>query len=553
MNQITFFFNDVVGASYQNLNQPNEAMKYFKKAYKLDKKSSKICNALATVYKDIDDSASAEKYYKKALRLDSKNLDAFNNLGVLYKSLNKKKEALECFYKVLELDPSDMNIHRNITTISKTDKDSKHLKQMLELQVSVTDKKQKCQLFYALAKAHEDIGDYEKFFYYLNIASELRIETSDYIFQKEVGAFRLLKLFHKKQKEKKIPKEMLVAGKTPIFIVGMPRSGTTLTEQILSSHSKVHGAGELNYLSTITTKLIEEELASESYKYEEGIANVRSEYYKALSAHKIKEPMFVDKMPDNFKLLHFIMDAFPEAKVVHLNRDPMAVCWSMYKQFFNSGLYYSCNQRYLGKYHKMYQHIMKYWSDNYGDRIYQLNYEALTQNQEEETRKLLEYCGLPWEDSCLDFHKNKRAVATASNQQVRKGMYTGSSQAWKKYEEYLQDMIKELEDKYTPLEDKEQNQLHAQIVVLLRKTDQRMKITKTAKNSYANSLASKLPKKQAPKSAKIENTVTINGKNYLIGDFTDEAREYLTNYKAAEDRIVQLRKKIKILLTAFQQ
>ena len=150
-------------------------------------------------------------------------------------------------------------------------------------------------------------------------------------------------------------------------------------------------------------------------------------------------------MPSNFRYIGFILSAFPEAKIIHLKRDARATCWSIYKNYFDSdGIGYSYDQNDLAQYYGLYSDLMSFWHERFPDQIYDICYEDLTTNQEDETRKLLEYCDLDWDEKCLNFHSNKRAVKTASALQVRKKMYQGSSEAWKKYEAYLQPLIKGL-------------------------------------------------------------------------------------------------------------
>jgi hypothetical protein len=150
-------------------------------------------------------------------------------------------------------------------------------------------------------------------------------------------------------------------------------------------------------------------------------------------------------MPLNCQYIGFILSAFPEAKIVHLKRDARATCWSIYKHYFSSaGNGWAYNLDDLAGFYGIYSNIMDFWHQTFPDKIYDLCYEDLTTNQEEETRKLLEYCELDWDENCLNFHTNKRAVKTASALQVRQKMYQGSSEAWKKHEEYLQPLIKAL-------------------------------------------------------------------------------------------------------------
>jgi uncharacterized protein Usg len=148
-------------------------------------------------------------------------------------------------------------------------------------------------------------------------------------------------------------------------------------------------------------------------------------------------------MPLNFRHIGFIASAFPDAKIIHMNRDSMATCWSIYKYYFN-GNYYSFDQIDLARYYALYKDLMEFWKNQFPGLIFDVCYEDLTVNQEKETRKILDYCELEWDDNCLNFHKNQTAVKTTSALQVRQKIYQGSSEVWKKYEPYLQPLIEGL-------------------------------------------------------------------------------------------------------------
>jgi hypothetical protein len=232
----------------------------------------------------------------------------------------------------------------------------------------------------------------------------------------------------------------------PIFIVGMPRSGTTLVEQIISSHHAVHGAGELTNLPSIIGPIATGHLNQGMDKLpEKAFLSIREQYLDVLSNLNVPESVITDKLPLNFTYIGFILTTFPEAKIVHMKRDARAVCWSIYKSnFTNTGNGYSYSIDDLAGFYGLYTDIMDFWHQLFPDQIYDMCYEDLTTNQEEETRKLLQYCELDWDENCLSFHKNKRAVKTASSIQVREKMYQGSSEAWKKYEVHLKPLIKAL-------------------------------------------------------------------------------------------------------------
>jgi hypothetical protein len=220
----------------------------------------------------------------------------------------------------------------------------------------------------------------------------------------------------------------------PVFIVGMPRSGTTLIEQIISSHSMVTGAGELNHVPQFGGYLALEPKCINPL----AILDFREQYLSAVSELSNGKVVVTDKMPQNFRFIPLICAAFPEAKIVHVQRNSAATCWSNYKHYFTSnGLGYCYDLEDVVTYYKLYKDLMKFWESKYGERIYSLKYENFTIDQENQTRKLIEHLELNWEEACLSPHKNKRSVRTASQQQVRQKIYQGSSEGWRKYEPYL--------------------------------------------------------------------------------------------------------------------
>ena len=231
----------------------------------------------------------------------------------------------------------------------------------------------------------------------------------------------------------------------PIFIVGMPRSGTSLVEQIISSHNSVHGAGELTYFKEAVTPSLEEFINKKTKTIsKKNLLSIREDYLNSLNNLNVPENIITDKMPLNFRLIGLILSAIPEAKIIHLQRDPIATCWSNYRHYFTNGNGFTFNQADLAKFYNLYNELMIFWHKLFPTKIYDLNYEKLTTNQEKETKKLLKFCDLDWDENCIHFHKNKRAVQTASASQVRKKMYQGSSVAWKKYQSHLQPLISKL-------------------------------------------------------------------------------------------------------------
>ena len=303
------------------------------------------------------------------------------------------------------------------------------------------------QLSFALAKAYEDLADYDKSFQYLKAGNCVRKKQLNYHIDDERKLISKIRWIFTSAS---LPCAFAGAGKPsiqPIFIVGMMRSGTSLVEQILASHSQVHGAGELRTVYNLVRPLLKkrgDEKAKQPLSRRE-IKALRDAYLSALHALKVPEKIITDKMPLNFRWIGFILCAFPEAKIIQLNRDPRATCWSNYKHyFFDKGNGYTYDLQDLAEFHKLYIDLMAFWRERFPNTIYELGYEDLTENQQAETRKLLAFCDLDWQPQCLDFHNTKRPVRTMSATQVRQKMYQGSSEAWRKYAAHLQPLIKGL-------------------------------------------------------------------------------------------------------------
>jgi tetratricopeptide (TPR) repeat protein len=443
-NQSLVYLN--LGIVYFNTAHYIRSLKYFKEALSIEPSNQLVIPHIANAYFKVGDIENAIKYYKLSITKDN-IAKIYFNIAVSYGSINQNQKAIEYYDKSLAKGfEKPCLIYEAKGSLIKYDKNSNEFNHMQKLYPTIIDLEEKCSLAFALAKVYSDIKDYENEIKYINEGNVLSLLIQDdFSFEQIQKELNFIKRRYKK--EIKIPKYKN-SNKKVIFILGMPRSGTTLSEKILSSHSSVVGAGELAYFTNHFLDYIGKNPKTvQDNEYINAIKQIRDSYLQDLEDLDFKEDIIIDKMPDNHALVGFILQAIPEAKIVHMQRDPMAICWSMYKtNFSNIKLKYSCDMKTLTTYYKEYKKMMKFWKDIYGDRIYDLNYEKLTENQEEETRKLLQYCQLDWQDSCLDFHKTKTSVRTASSQQVTKKMYKGSSQAWKKYEKYLQPMIKGLQE-----------------------------------------------------------------------------------------------------------
>ena len=333
------------------------------------------------------------------------------------------------------MKPDYAEAHRHLTKLKKFDAQDEQYSKMQELYLDENiSEEQRVHINFGLAKACEDLGDYEKAFAHYSKGNALRKKLLNYDINQDVELFKQLKSSYPKIEKNSLEPFSLANKLTPIFIVGMPRSGTTLVEQIISSHSKVTGAGELYFAAQFGASIAQGLSDSNT----DSLLNFREKYLIRLQ-NVANDNLFVtDKMPQNFLFIGLLAATFPEAKIVHVKRTPAAVCWANYKEHFISksmGYCYGLDD--VVAYYLLYQNLLELWEMKLPNRIYNLDYELLTVNQESETRQLIEYLGLDWDENCLSPQNNTRSVATASNLQVRQKVYQGSSEQWKKYEPFL--------------------------------------------------------------------------------------------------------------------
>jgi len=438
-----------LGLTFQGLSQLDDAVKSYKKALAIKEDYAEAHNNLGIALKELGQLDDAVKSYKKALAIKEDFADAYNNLGNALNDLGQLDHAIKNYEKAIAIKTNYTSAHLNLSRLKKYIANDTQITQMQSLiSNSNLSKLDYIYLNFALAKVYEDLGNTDKLFKYLHEGNRLRKQELHYSLKEDKDNYLIFKkLFNS---PKPIDKKYFSSESStnrPIFIVGMPRSGTSLVEQIIASHYAVHGAGELNNLATIIEPITTDHLNQGMSKLpKKTFLSIREQYLDALSNLNVTESVITDKLPLNFLYIGFILTSFPEAKIVHMKRDARATCWSIYKHFFGDiGNGYSYNIEDLVGFYDLYSELMDFWHQSFPGKIYDMCYEDLTTNQEEETRNLLQYCALDWDDNCLSFHKNKRAVKTASANQVREKMYQGSSEAWKKYEAHLKPLIKALD------------------------------------------------------------------------------------------------------------
>ena len=425
----------IVGAANKGLGQLDEASKAFKKALSLKPDYAAVHYNMGIILKEHGELDEAIKAFKKALAIKPDYADAYNNMGNALTEQGKLEGAIDAYNKALSIKPDYAEAHRNLSFIKEyTLQDKQFLKLQKLYKRDDLSENIRCHLSFTLAKMYEDIGKLDKAYSHLSEGNALRKKVLNYSIEQDKSLFGKLKRTQPKILNNSLKIGESSAELTPVFIIGMPRSGTTLIEQIVSSHSEVVGAGELNYISQFGLNLsVEPEAINPT-----AISKFRDNYLRSISSRANGQPIVTDKMPQNFRFIPLICAAFPEAKIIHVQRNAAATCWSNYKQYFvSNSLGYCYDLMDVVEYYELYKDLMEFWQSEYSGRIYNLNYEHLTADQENQTRKLIKNIGLNWEEACLLPHENKRSVRTASSQQIRQKVYQGSSEAWRKYEPFL--------------------------------------------------------------------------------------------------------------------
>ena len=424
-----------LGTTLQELGNLEGAEINYRQAIKLKNNFAQAYNNLGATLQELGVLKEAELNYKKAISLRTDYVEAYNNLGAILLEFGKIKKAEERFKQAIKYNNDYAEAHRNLSIVKSYNFQDKQYLKMQELYLNKNiSEEQRCHINFGLAKASEDLENFEQAFKYYSEGNKIRKKLLGYDISQDIKIFKQLKSSYYKIRQNSEKLDIFEEKQVPIFIVGMFRSGTTLVEQIISSHSKVFGAGELRFVSQFGDSLArgKEDINNLS------LQNFRKKYQKKLQNISENSTFITDKFPQNFCYIGLLNTTFPEAKILLVKRNPAAVCWANFKKYFVSrkiGYCYSLDD--IIKYHSLYENLLAFWKQNMPNTIYDVDYDLLTLKQEEETRKLINFIGLSWEDKCMSPQDNNRSVATASNIQVRQKVYQGSSEQWKKYQPFL--------------------------------------------------------------------------------------------------------------------
>lgn len=423
--------------------QLEQAIKTYQQVIECDPNVANAQYNLGTIYLDQGQMEEAENAFRQTIKIDPNFAGGYFNLGFILSEIGQLEDARAAFRKVISLVPDAADAHRQLASITKHVEKDDDIRAMEHLFVKpgLTDT-QRMDLSFGLAKAFEDIKDYPRSFEHLHRGNTLKRQGYSYSTDEQRTYFARIQ----ETWSSALLENFAGAGEqddTPIFILGMPRSGTTLVEQILASHPDVYGAGELPTLSTIASQNFGS-VSEPGYGNSISGANIEKfetvgkDYIEALRKLSENSRFITDKMPHNFLHIGLIKLALPNAKIIHCKRAPMDNCLSIFKTYFPGNVHeYSCDLTELGEYYLLYERLMEHWHTVLPGFIYDIRYEDLVGDQENQSRALISHCGLDWDDACLEFYKTKRAVRTASVTQVRTPMYNSSVALWKRYEQEL--------------------------------------------------------------------------------------------------------------------
>jgi len=388
--------------------------------------------------------------YKKALSISPEKPGALCSMAHHLKTIGKQDEAISVYRQAIKIQPDHTESYwsmANLKTFSFEDSEIKDMENLLSNK-DLPDIG-RIHLHNALGLEYESRGHYDKAFENLSNCNILRRKSESYDpVEYETMIDKIIEILSEKKLKREPVKESEV---TPIFIVGLPRSGSTLIEQILASHSCIEGTHELHEMSMSMRHV--REASNANQRFPEALENFRpnewkmlgEEYLKTTEKYRTDKLFFIDKNPNNFTFVGAIKLAIPNAKIINAKRHPLDSCFGSFKQLFASGQPFSYDLTELGEYYMEYLRIMEHWHKACPEFVLDVNYESVVSDLDSEVKRILEFCELPFEENCLRFYETERAVKTASSEQVRKPIYSSSVNLWRNYEHKLSDLIEILE------------------------------------------------------------------------------------------------------------
>ncbi len=456
------------------------AEKLFLKVLQLDPSFSLAWDNLAKLYRIQNKLLKSIPAFENLIKLDPRNFEALVSLGTVYIKLSKYHEGIKLYEESLKIKPDNPRVYLSLghalKTIGERAKSEaayqnaiKHFslsgeaywslanlktyefsdKEIINMESSLIKNihpNELIQMHFALGKAYESKRQFDKSFeHYAEGNWQRRKQISYNAEDYKISIDELIDFF---DKNKNLYNSKAQSNfDDPIFILGLPRSGSTMIEQILSSHSLIEGTQELPNILAISRdiKLIDQK---KGYPHnllgldQSSFDDLGNKYIDETKWARSSKPFFIDKMPNNFVHIGLIKLILPKAKIIDARRNPMDTCFSCFKQYFAKGQHFTYDLDDIARYYKDYLRLMDYWKKLFPEEIFTINYEQVIDNPNERIRDLLEFCNVKFEDNCINFHKSKRPVKTASSEQVRQPMYKSGLDYWKNYSNNLDALLK---------------------------------------------------------------------------------------------------------------
>ena len=441
---------DNLAKLYRIQNKLLKSIPAFENLIKLDSKNFEALVSLGTVYIKLSKYHEGIKLYEKSLKIKPENPRVYLSLGHALKTIGEREKSEGAYQNAIKYFPLSGEAYwslANLKTYKFSNKEIANMELSLKKNIHPNEL---IQMHFALGKAYESNRQFDKSFKHYTEGNwqqrkQISYNAEDY----KISIDELIDFFENNNDLYKL--KAISDFDDPIFILGLPRSGSTLIEQILSSHSLIEGTQELPNILAISRDI---KLIDQKNGYPHNLLGFNESSFNDLGKKYINEtkwarsskPFFIDKMPNNFVHIGLIKLILPKAKIIDARRNPMDTCFSCFKQYFAKGQHFTYDLDDIARYYKDYIRLMDYWKKLFPNEIFTINYEQIIKNPNERISDLLEFCNVQFEDNCLNFHKSKRPVKTASSEQVRQPMYTTGINYWKNYSNNLDTLLKHFPD-----------------------------------------------------------------------------------------------------------
>jgi tetratricopeptide (TPR) repeat protein len=439
-----------LGNTLHRLDRTDEAIAQYEKALAASPTYAEAHTSLGNTVHRLGRTREAIGHFRRALALDPSDPGTYSSLGGALVSLGQTMEASEAFEKAIALAPQRTGFFWNLASVRRFSSDDPYFAAMQELVESnnALGTEERIDLHFALGKALADIGDHQRSFDHLLRGNALKRQQVTYDEEKALQRLdRIRNVFTAEMLRHRSGRGDPSAA--PIFVVGMPRSGTTLIEQILASHPHVFGAGELREMANLSGRIVGADAAA----FPEAVQALSDEELRRLGEHYVQAvtrlapgaERITDKMPGNFSLVGLIHLVLPNARIIHACRDARDTAFSCFSLLFSGTLEFTYDLAELGRYYRAYLTLMAHWRGALPPGIMlEVQYEDVVRDLEGQARRIIAHCDLEWDEACLSFYKTERSVRTASATQVRRPIYQTSIGRWRPHEDQLQPLLREL-------------------------------------------------------------------------------------------------------------